>query len=169
MSTFLSTRNRLGAVGMLVVAAAMLTGLVWSSKPVDAGLSWCAADPLLYVDGHLLDVNAQVPADQLNNIKGDVVFVFHVPKGSNSQVLFQYSATFPIRSEIVFDQKAWDGKSKLTVPVDVIVMPKAGTFPIRATALDDNLNYVVYEGTAGKPLRFRAVLRDSALSSLLSR
>ncbi len=163
------SRRRAGAVSALLVAlAAGLGSLLATTGGANAGLSWCADDPLIYIDGHLVDVNAQAPLEQLGNISGDVVFTVHAPKGSTVKVVLETSVWFPVRTVVLKDQPAWNGKTKLTVPIEIDVTPKSGSFPIRGTALDDNLHYAIHEGAAGTTLKFKAVVRDSVLNRTLN-
>lgn len=133
-----SGRLPIQASKLVLLLAVVLMGVVGllSSGVERAGASqsWCADDPVIRVNGQLISVTVNVPTSQVGRVQGAEV-VFHVPVNVSASVVYVGQTYFPETAVILFDQPAWDGVSKMKVPVDVLVRA-SGSFPIAVETLD---------------------------------
>ena len=98
MSEFypVSSRYRF-APGLLVSLALLLAGLgavFGGMGRASAGLSWCAGDPVISVNGQLISVVVSVPSDKVDNVEMATV-VFHVPSNADASIVFVDQQYFP--------------------------------------------------------------------------
>jgi hypothetical protein len=139
----------------LVVGLALLAP---APRSAEAGLSWCGADPVIIINGRVLDVQAFVPTDQLSNVDGPVVYTVHVPKNARVTANVRVDLLFAQKVRFVKDQPAWDGRRTLAVPIEVEVHAKQGSFDVKVQTLNLSLKPVRYMGTTDEPLRFKAAM-----------
>jgi hypothetical protein len=75
------------AAAALLSLAALAALFAFAPGVARAGLSWCAGDPILDIEGNVVSVVVYVPPDELGNIDGDVEVTITVPTDTDVEVL----------------------------------------------------------------------------------
>ncbi|MCC6381590.1 MAG: hypothetical protein IT304_03730 [Dehalococcoidia bacterium] len=131
------SRPRTAASLALLLLLAVLAG-IWAFSPgrARAGLAWCAADPVISVNGQLISIEVNVPADQVKNVRLAAV-TFHVPRNASAKIVFVDQSLFPQTATIVKDREAWEPGEKLRVYIEVSVYSRDGSrFDVAALVKD---------------------------------
>ncbi|HEV2106814.1 MAG TPA: hypothetical protein VGR16_00975 [Thermomicrobiales bacterium] len=137
-------------VGVLLAAAALLL-----SGGATAYEVWAADDPVVSVEGRLVDIQVQMPLDHLLQMRATTLTVI-IPQNATGTVVVDDVSAFPMVTTIVARGPKWDGVGGL--PVTVVVEVTAATnYPIRLAATSLTASAVA-EGTANVPLRLPLVL-----------
>lgn len=149
-----SPTDRRNVLALAVIVAAIALALFFMRpERAKAGLAWCASDPIISVNGQLISVVINVPVDQVENVE-EAVVTFHVPWNVDAKVIFVDQSFFPEKARIVKDQPAWNGRSKLAIPVDVYVESEHRSFPIRVKVMDATGTPAWYDGFSDRRLSF---------------
>ncbi len=94
-----------------------------------AGETWCADDPIVSIDGRLLDIQVQMPTSQLTTMRSTTVTVV-IPQNLAGHVVVDDVSAFPMQTQVVPRGKPWDGTGP--IPVDVVVEVTASSdYPVR--------------------------------------
>lgn len=133
----LNARRPRTAASVALLLLALLAGLLaFSPGRARAGLAWCASDPVVLVNGQLISVEVNVPADQVENVRLAAV-TFHVPVNVSAKVVFVDQSLFPETARIVWDREPWKRGDKLRVDIELSVFSRDGTrFDIAALVKD---------------------------------
>lgn len=116
---------------------------------------WCADDPVVAVEGRLLDIQVQMPVDHLLEMRSTTLTVV-IPRNTTGAVVVDDVSAFPMRTSIAPTGPPWAGTGG--VPVTLVVEVEAATsYPIRLVATSLTTSVMV-EGTANVPLRLPLVL-----------
>jgi hypothetical protein len=109
-----------------------LTALLFSDTPASAGRVWCSRDPVIKVNGQVVDVLVSSYAEMNASATGPVQFVVTVPVGSSATVLatdkgfgYGYSVTVKTSSALTKTAKSTQ------VRVEVYVPSVDGTLPVK--------------------------------------
>jgi hypothetical protein len=148
--------RRTALTGVIVLAALVLALFAMRPGRASAGLAWCASDPIISVNGQLISVAINVPVDEVGNVD-EAQVTFHVPSNVDARVVFVDQSFFPERARIVKDQAAWNGRSTLKIPVDVVVESEHHWFPIRVKVLDATGQAAWYDGMSDWKMSFTAI------------
>jgi hypothetical protein len=81
----------------------LLLAVAFQPNTARAGLGWCAGDPVIVVDGQLVDLLVSVMIDDLLKVNGPTQIVVTVPKGIDAMLLVA-SPGFGYGEEVSFDQ-----------------------------------------------------------------
>jgi len=124
--------------------------------------TWCADDPLVSIEGRLLDIQVQLPVDRLVTMRATTLTVV-IPHNATGVVLLDGVSAFPMRTTIAATGPRWDGSGAL--PVTLVVKVEATTrFPVRlvVTPLLDRTTpaapATMADGTTNVPLRLALTL-----------
>lgn len=98
-----------------------------------AGLTWCAGDPGLAIEGHQVNVTVFVPEENLAQVDGDVVVEITVPRNVDVRVLFVDSTYFRERVVIMHTSERWDDDEDMEAGVRAYVPAKGRAFPVAMT------------------------------------
>lgn len=157
-----TTAGRAGVRVWVVLGVFTLALLAGPGGPAAAYETWCADDPLVSIEGRLLDIQVQVPAGQLVTMRATTLTVV-IPHNATGEVLLAGVSAFPMRTTIATTGPRWDRTGAL--PVTVVVKVEAtARFPIRLTATPLlNLTMpaapaTMAEGTTNVPLRVALTL-----------
>lgn len=71
----------------ILFAAALLA--LWAVIPASAGKTWCRTDPILIVDGQVVDIQVASDLSMLTSANGPIQMVVTVPADSNANVVLQ--------------------------------------------------------------------------------
>ena len=117
-----------------MLRAALVLALVLMLAPslrghARAGETWAADDPIVSIDGRLLDIQVQMPASQLSTMRSTTVTVL-IPQNLSGQVVVDGVSAFPMQTSIVPRGKPWNGTGP--IPLEVIVeVDAASDYPVR--------------------------------------
>lgn len=126
------TRNRLAVMGLVAVVtlALVVIGSVQAPTRVSAGEMWCWDDPLVSIDGQIIDLTIGVNAtrDEAKAAIQSADFRIHVAPGTNVSVLLITNLLFPQTVTWVFDGvRLPDGSQQARVDV---VFRSTATLPV---------------------------------------
>jgi hypothetical protein len=148
----ISARATSVALSLSLMAVAFLGFFLTNTSDAEAGVLWCADDPIISVNGKLISVTVNVPFENVRDV-ASIDTVFHVPSNVHASLVYN-GILFPEHTTIVADQKAWDGQGKMKVPVDVTFMSKGKPFPTGVKVLDATGVPVWYDGISNKTTSF---------------
>lgn len=123
---------------------------------------WCADDPIVSVDGRLVDIQVQMPVAHLATMRSTMLTVV-IPRNTFGAVLVDDVSAFPMQTTISPTAPAWDGTGAL--PITIVVEVTALTrYEIRVTATQ-LLNFTtplgsptIASGTTDVPVRMKMSL-----------
>jgi hypothetical protein len=123
-----------------------LTALLFSVTPASAGRVWCSRDPVIKVNGQVVDVLVSSYSEMNASATGPIQFVVTVPVGSTASVLatdkgFGYGYSVSVKTSSTLTKAAKSTQVRVevyapaadaTLPVKIDVKPRSvGT--VRAT------------------------------------
>lgn len=94
--------------------------------------SWCFDDPVIAVDGQLIDLRVQLPLAQLLAMRSTTLTVV-IPSNVRGAVVLDDVSAFPMKTVVSPTGPAWNGKGTLPLTVTTSVSATAG-FPIKVVA-----------------------------------
>ncbi|MER3419047.1 MAG: hypothetical protein C4290_00305 [Chloroflexota bacterium] len=103
---------------------------LWPGWPAAAYETWCADDPLVAVDGRLLDIQVQMPLQNVATMRATTLTVV-IPSNVAGSVLVDDVSAFSMQTRVVASAPAWDGRGPLPITVIVDVTATV-SYPIRA-------------------------------------
>ncbi len=92
--------------------------------------TWCADDPVISVNGHLVDIQVQMPLQYVLTMRTTTLTVV-IPNNVAGSVVVDDVSAFPMQTRIVASAPAWDGRGPLPVTVIVDVTATV-SYPVRA-------------------------------------
>ena len=165
-----ASRTRVGSVGrqrsfVRVVLVALLLGVFGLSLGTsDAGAwrTWCRSDPVVSIDGQLVDISVGIPPDQLFSVTGATQIVVKVPPKVSAELVVNDPAHgYP--NEVSFrTSKRLDKTNRgIEVRIEVYVTASDDAMPVevRVTPQVESLaTPVVIEATANEWIVVRALV-----------
>ena len=90
-----ASSTRVGSVGrqrsfVRVVLVALLLGvfgLAFGTSDAGAWRTWCRSDPVVSIDGQLVDISVGIPPDQLFSVTGATQIVVKVPPKVSAELV----------------------------------------------------------------------------------
>ena len=152
-----STRIRSLGLGLIVAAIAFVS-LFGHTGDAKAGLSWCASDPIIRVNGQDIQIWVNVPSENLDQVKLAQI-EFHVPSNADARIVLVDQTFFPEKAVIKKDLPAWNGKDDLLVEVKIHIDTRGDdgpAFPIGAEVIDA-VGTTWHDGSSAQDLAFTAV------------
>jgi len=127
------------------LVALILTGFALSS-PAYAGVHWCKTDPVVRLDGTLVDITVSIPAEYLFAVDGPTEIVVRTPEGVERELILNdlgfmgkgsvvrfvdgsgeiVDGGFPISVEVYVPMDEAQLLSGELAPVEVAVLPHSG-------------------------------------------
>ena len=142
---------------MRALVVALLTALLVAPQSARAGVTWCRSDPVVRLNGTLVDVQIAIPVEYQLRVIGPTRFEIQTPKGI-SRSLYLSDPGFNLQGiEVVFvtnqalkvDGQRFQTKVKVTVPIDKTGLPAGTTIPAELTVFPHNsLQPVIVMGTS---------------------
>ena len=146
--------TRRGERSLPIILAALLTlmaGLTWvgfNGKPAEARGVWCSGDPLIVVNGTIVDVTVHVPLESLGKVQRAEI-VFHVPSNAIAAVVND-SLLFPAKVTIVRDQPPTRLLAAgYKIPVEIKVVAWGPAFDVAATVIAEGGGNLWVAGRSG--------------------
>lgn len=117
---------------LLPVLAALLALSLGRSRAVEAAEGWSFDDPIIIVDGQLIDIRVQLPLTSLLTMRSTTLTVT-VPQNVSAAVVVDDISAFPMKTTVSRTGPVWNGKGRLPFTVTTMVA-SATDFPIKVTA-----------------------------------
>jgi hypothetical protein len=121
-------------VRVLFAFVAIVVGALTLSSPRQASAydTWCADDPIVWIGGHLLDVQVQMPVSRVLTMRSTTLTII-IPRNVPGFVLVDDISAFPMTTTVSARGPRWDGKGSL--PITIIASVQATTsYEVRVTA-----------------------------------
>ncbi len=125
--------------------------------PASAGYTWCKSDPVISLDGTLVDITVAVPLEYVPAVNGPINIEVKTPKTVQRELVLSdlgYNGhgvvvVFTDGSGVVQD-KEFQADIMVEVPVDSSQLAPGEVVPVEVTVLPDNALPVTIEGTSNK-------------------
>ena len=118
--------------GVLSSCAVILVTMLLFAGRIEAYETWCFDDPLISVDGRLVDIQVQMPVSNVATMRTTTLTVV-IPRNVGGVVLVDNVSAFPMTTTISRTGPTWNGGGDLPITVLVDVMADE-PYPIRAVA-----------------------------------
>jgi hypothetical protein len=146
---------------LLLSLMVALLALPMAARPAQAIETWCADDPIVSVNGRLLDIQVQMPVDKLLTMRSTTLTVI-VPANVPAAVILDDVSAFPMRTTISRTGPAWNGSGGIPIVIEVHVVSRSD-YPVRLVArplldLTTLLAAWTAEGTTNRTLRMPMAL-----------
>ncbi len=82
--------------------------------------AWCADDPIISVNGNLVDVQVQMPLANLLTMRSTSLTIV-VPRNVSGSVVLDDVSAFPMHTTISATGKAWNGVGSVPITIDTYV------------------------------------------------
>lgn len=117
----------------LLLSALLLTGAAFLSAPrARAEEFWCFDDPIIAVNGNLVDVRVQLPLLKLLAMRSTNLTIV-VPRNVSGSVILNDISAFPMKTTISPTGPAWNGTGSIPVTITTLVS-SSGSFSIQTVA-----------------------------------
>lgn len=141
-------RLALGTLVSVLMMAALAT-------QASAGLLWCRSDPVVRLDGTLVDIVIAIPVDYVPAVNGATHFEVRTAKGATRELILNDVGYNGHGSEVVFtDGPGWVKDKKVPtsvrvhVPIDETKLAPGETVPVEVTVTPANGEQLVVVGTS---------------------
>ncbi|HEY7269556.1 MAG TPA: hypothetical protein VH951_06990 [Dehalococcoidia bacterium] len=104
---------------LLVLALVACTGIFAGHKTSEASWDWCFSDPLVLVQGRVLDVQSGIPVANLRDLDGPVDVKLYLPDNVKASVLLNLGVPYQERVTIVRTGATWKPGTDIPVHVEV--------------------------------------------------
>ena len=119
--------RRLGCLhyARLALGLALIFALApGSAAHVAAYTTWCFDDPIVSVDGPLVDIQVQMPRERVATMRSTTLTII-IPKNTTGAVVVDDVSAFPMHTTISPSGPKWDGSGSL--PIRIVVEVAADT------------------------------------------
>jgi hypothetical protein len=117
---------------LAIVAAAALAVVAVTPDRADAWEVWCFDDPIISVNGNLIDVQVQMPLRNLLTMRSTNLTIV-IPSNTGGVVVVDDISAFPMTTRISPTGPAWSGRG--SIPITVVVdVTAASNYQFRVTA-----------------------------------
>ncbi|MGI8553644.1 MAG: hypothetical protein ACR2PL_23080 [Dehalococcoidia bacterium] len=116
------------------LAALVLAGgaLVQPAMPTRAEEIWCFDDPVVAVNGHLLDIKVEQPLANILTMRSTTITVV-IPKNVPGSVTMNDVSAFPMQTAVSRTGAAWSGSGAIPVTIVTSVSAKSN-YPVQVAA-----------------------------------
>lgn len=98
----------------------LLTTAIAGVPHTQAAEAWCFDDPVISINGRLLDIQVQMPVGNLFSMRATAVTVI-VPRNVSGQVVLDDVSAFPMATTISATGPAWSGAGAIPVTIQTYV------------------------------------------------
>lgn len=117
---------------LLLPLAVLMVAFPALAQPAAAYESWCFDDPVISIGGRLVDVQVQMPVQNLLTMRSTTLTII-IPSNVSGQVIVPNLSAFPMTINISRTGPAWNGRGGL--PVTMLTNVTATTnYPVRLVA-----------------------------------
>jgi hypothetical protein len=93
---------------------------------------WCADDPVVSVNGNLLDIQVQMPVNHVLTMRQTTLTIV-IPENTSGTVVVDDVSAFPMTTRIAKTAPAWSGSGP--IPITIVVEVSASSdYPVRIVA-----------------------------------
>jgi hypothetical protein len=118
---------------MLALFAVVALGIAAATPDrADAWEVWCFDDPIIAVNGNLVDVQVQMPLNHLLTMRRTTLTIV-IPSNARGAVVLDDISAFPMTTQISRTGPAWNGRGGIPITI-VVDVAAAANYPIRVTA-----------------------------------
>jgi hypothetical protein len=124
------------------------------APPAQAAI-WCKTDPVVALDGRLVDIQVAVPLEYVLAVNGPIQVQVQTPKTVHRELILNDLGYNGHGTEVTFVDGGGVVKDKriptrvtVSVPIDPSLLPPDTVVPVEATVMPDNALPVVAEGTS---------------------
>lgn len=125
------------------------------APPARASWSWCKSDPVVMLNGRLVDIQVDIPLEYVPLVNGPTSFEIQRPKSTQSAVIVSDMGYMGHGTRIHFTDGAGvikdnqvPTKIQVKVPIDKSLLADGEVVPAIVTITADNAGPVVVEGTS---------------------
>ena len=115
-----------------LLAAALVIGLAPGGVRGAAYETWCWDDPVVVVDGQLIDIRVGMPPEHVPTMRSTTLTVV-IPRNVTGAVVVDDISAFPMTTTVSPTGPVWNGRRSLPITVHATVTAPA-TYPIMVTA-----------------------------------
>lgn len=137
-------------IGTIVPLLAVLS----LSLPVNAGFMWCKTDPVITLNGTIVDITTAIPLEYVPLVNGPVTYEIRTPKDTERHLILN-DAGFGHGSEVVFldgsgtiQDNEIPTRISVHVPVDTSSLAPNETVPVEMVITPANGTQLVVTGTS---------------------
>lgn len=138
---------------LVPLVAALLLALPVHSRPAHAAI-WCKSDPVVSLNGTLVDVTVAIPLDYVPLVNGPVYYEIRTPKGVVRKLVVSDLGYNGYGVRVVFGDmtgtvtnKRFPTLVRAKVPIDKSKLPAGTVVPAELTVLPHNGSLLVKQGT----------------------
>ncbi len=120
-----------------------------------AGVTWCKSDPVVSLNGTILDITVEIPLEYVPLVNGPVQYTIQTPYAVERTVIVSDLGYNLYGSRVTFTNRTggMNGENFLTtvsatVPINRAGLPAGTVVPARLTVFPTNGSLNVVEGTA---------------------
>jgi hypothetical protein len=104
----------------LALAAPLALPAVQMTQHAQAYAEWCFDDPIVAVNGNLMDIRVTMPLANLLTMRNTSLTVT-VPSNVSGAVILNDISAFPMQTTIAHNKTTWSGKGSIPVTIGVLV------------------------------------------------
>ncbi len=123
--------------------------------PASAALAWCKADPVVTLNGAIVDVSVAIPLEYVPLVNGPVHYEIYTPRSTKRQLIVNDLGYNGHGSKVIFKDGSGtvqDGHIPTTVrvhiPIDKERLAPGEVVPAELTLIADDLTLLVQQGTS---------------------
>ncbi len=138
----------------MVCTLVPLLALLSLTLPADAGFMWCKTDPVITLNGTIVDITTSIPLEYVPLVNGPVTYEVRTPKNTERHLVVN-DLGFGHGSEMVFldgSGTIQDGeiptRIDVHVPIDRSGLAPNETLPVEMVITPANGTQVVVTGTS---------------------
>jgi hypothetical protein len=124
------------------------------SMPANAGRLWCKSDPVILLDGRVVDVTVSIPLEMTFAVNGPVEFTIWTPAGVDRSVIVQDIGYMGQGATVIFKNSRGtvrDNKIptvvRVIVPIDEAKLGSNDDVPVELSIIPENSWPTVAYGT----------------------
>ncbi len=125
------------------------------APPAQASWSWCKSDPVVMLNGRIVDIQVDIPLEYVPLVNGPTSFEIQRPKSIQSVVIVSDMGYMGYGTRVHFTDGAgvikenhFPTKIQVKVPIDKSRLAAGEVVPAKVTVTADNAGPVVVEGTS---------------------
>jgi hypothetical protein len=140
----------------LAVVVGVITSFFLVAAPALAIWDWCAFDPQLKINGHVVDINVLIQTDgnQDKIFNGNMVFTITVPRGTDADIIY---CEKKVKVRIV--EATWPASSGTNTPVAISLQIKAEECnPLKMIVTLDGQSNAIVDGVTCRVTNYNLVI-----------
>jgi hypothetical protein len=125
---------------LLALVATLGIGLAPNSARADE--DWCADDPLVAIQGKVVDIEVGIPLAHIKDLTGPAVVNVYVPSNVSANVLLTTGLLYPITVNVIHTKSPWTPGTPVKVNVQTYV-PASSAFNVDLLVFHTSLTKVI--------------------------